>query len=76
MGIAHRTEALVGFYVRQLVRDVGEPGSAWFEAVDEFEGLVNGLVHGMRRVAQSVKDNIVKIFEEWERRFGDGAEVG
>src|SRR5882724_1548692 len=54
---------------------MGEPGAAWFEAVDEFEGLVYRLVHGMRRVAERIEDEFVEVFEQSDGRFRDGAEV-
>src|SRR5882757_108813 len=54
---------------------MSEPGAARFEAVDEFEGLVYRLVHGMRRVAERIEDEFVEAFEQSDGRFRDGAEV-
>src|SRR5882724_2689544 len=54
---------------------MGEPGAAWLEAVDEFEGLVYRLVHGMRRVAERVEYEFVETLEQSDGRLQDGAEI-
>src|SRR5258707_14069153 len=54
---------------------MSEPGAAWFESVDELEGLVNCLVHGKRRVGERVEYEFVETFVQSDGRFGDGAEV-
>jgi hypothetical protein len=73
---AELAQALSGFHVRQIVGDVREPGATGTQLVNERERLFDGLVHGMRGVAESVKDEIVKIFQQSCGGCGQGTEIG
>ena len=73
---AEVTKAFDGFRVGEVMGDVREPGAARIEFADERKSLVHGLVHRMRRVAEGVEDELVKIGEEGERGVRNGAEVG
>ena len=53
--IAELAQALIGFGVGQIVSDVGEPGAARIEFFDQRQGLIDGLMHGMRNIAQGVR---------------------
>jgi hypothetical protein len=76
VGIASFAEAFVGGGVGKFVSDVRKPGAARLEFVNESEGLFDGLVHGMRNIAESVDDEVVNIFEERQGGFGEAAEIG
>jgi len=76
VGIAGFAEAFVGGGVGKFVSDVREPGAAWLELVNESEGLFDGLVHGMRNIAESVDDEVVEVFKERHGGFREAAEIG
>ena len=76
IGVAESAQALGGFGVGQVVGDVGEPGAARVELLDEGEGLIHGLVHGMGNVAECIEDQFVEILQQSEGGVGKGAEVG
>src|SRR5208337_4959999 len=76
VGIAGLAKAFVGGSVGKFVSDVREPGAARLELVNEGEGLLDGLVHGMRDIAESVDDEVVEVFEERHGGFGEAAEIG
>src|SRR5262249_25850147 len=61
IGLSLPTETFVRFRVSQVVRDVREPGAFWFELGDEIERLLDGLVHGMGRIAQGVEHQVVQV---------------
>ena len=63
MRIAEGAEARIGFFVRKFVRDVREPRAPRLQLVDEAKGLLDGLVHRVRRVAQCVENEIVEILQ-------------
>src|SRR5215475_10904909 len=73
--ITERTQALVGFCMREFMSDVREPSAARLEEIDEGQGLFDRLVHGMRRIAQRVNDEVAEILQERHRGFGDGTEI-
>ena len=75
MAEAEPAQAVVRFGVGQVVGDVGEPGAAWLQFLDEGEGLVDRLVHRVRSVAQGVDNEIVEISEERGGSLRQGAEV-
>jgi len=58
------------------VSDVREPGASGLEFVDESEGLFDGLMHGMRNIAEGVDDEVVEVFEERHGGFRKAAEIG
>jgi len=76
VGIPGLAEAFVGGGVGKFVGDVGEPGAAGLEFVNEGEGLFDGLVHGMRNIAESVEDEVVEVLEKRSGGFGEAAEIG
>jgi len=76
VGIAGLAEAFVGGGVGKFMSDVGEPGAAGLELVNQGEGLLDGLVHGMRNIAESVEDEVVEVFEKRHGGFGKAAEIG
>lgn len=76
IGIAESSQAFVGFGMGQVVSDMGEPGAAGIQLFDEGESLIDGLMHGVRNVAQSVEDKFIEIVQESERGIRDGTEVG
>jgi len=76
VGIAGFAEAFVSGGVGKFVGDVREPGASGLEFVDEGEGLFDGLVHGMRNIAEGIDDEIVDVFEERDGGFGKAAEIG
>lgn len=63
VGVAERAEAFVGFRVREFVGNVREPGATRLEAIDEDESLLNGLVHWVRRIAESVHDKFIEVLQ-------------
>jgi len=71
----HAAKALVGFRVRKVVSDVRKPCAARFETLDQGQGLVHGLMHGVRNIAQGVQDEFVEALEKGHRRFGQAAEI-
>ena len=75
-GEAEVAEALDGFGVGEVVGDVREPSAPGIEFRDKRESLIHSLVHGVGHVAEGIEDKFVEIGEEWERRIGDGTEVG
>jgi len=72
MRIVERTEPLVGFNVRQLVRDVSEQAGE-VESVDEFEGLATVWCMGCVRSVSSM--SFVRKGLGKRQRFRDGAEI-
>jgi len=76
VGIAGLAEALVGGGVGKFVGDVREPGAARLEFVNESEGLFDGLVHGMRNIAEGVEDEVIEVLEKGSGGFGEAAEIG
>src|SRR5690348_17596319 len=73
--MAKLTEPFISFGVRQIVRDVGKPRGARFQLLDESQGLLHGLVHGMRNVTQSIQDQHVKAGQQRQGGVGNGTEV-
>jgi len=76
VGIAGLAEALVGGGVGKFVGDVRKPGVARLEFVHQGEGLLDGLVHGMGNIAESVEDEVVEVLEKGSGGFGKAAEIG
>ena len=76
VGIAGFAETLVGGGVGKIVSDVREPGAARFEFIEDGEGLLDGLMHGMGNIAKGVDDEVVEIFEERDGGIGKAAEIG
>ena len=76
MRVTLSSKALICLGVRQVVRDVGEPRAARLESLNECEGLLYCLVHGMRDISQGVQHQIVESFEQCHRRVRNLAEVG
>jgi hypothetical protein len=73
---AELAEALVGVRVRQIVSDVGEPSATGAELLNKGERLLDGLVHGMRDIAEGVENEVVETFEQSGRGRRQGAEIG
>ena len=63
MGKAHLAKTFICFGVREVVGNVREPRSARFQLLNEGQGLVHGLMHGMRNIAQSVENKFIEVFE-------------
>src|ERR1700719_1059948 len=54
MGKSCVTQALVGFRVRQVVRDMREPRAFWSQPLYQRQGLLPGLMHRVRNIAQRI----------------------
>ena len=65
----------VGRFVVEVVRDVGEVGAFGGEQVDGFDGLREVHVGRVGFAAESVEDEDVEVFEEWQAYGGDVARV-
>jgi hypothetical protein len=76
VGAAELAQALVGFRVAQVVGDMRKPRAAWLEVFDNREGLIHGLMHGVRLIAKRVKDKLFQALKQVQGRVGDGAKVG
>ncbi len=69
-------EALVGLRVRQIVSDVREPRATRSKLLNKGERLLDGLVHGVRDVAEGVENEVVEIFQQSGGGRGQGTEIG
>ena len=63
VGMPKLAKAFIGFGVGQIVGNVREPGATGIQLFDERQGLVDGLMHGMRNVAQGVDDQFIEIVQ-------------
>ena len=75
VGKAEVAKAVGGLGMGEVMRYVGKPGTARIEAANEGEGLIHGLVHRMRHIAEGVENKVVKAGEGREGRVGDGTKV-
>ena len=62
--------------VRQVVRDVGEPGLTRLQPLDDLQALLDGAVGGMGLVAQCVEEQHVQVFQHGQRPLRYFAVVG
>jgi len=53
---AHSKKASIRLGMRQVVRDVREPRAAGLELLNDSQGLLDGLMHGMGNIAEGVQD--------------------
>src|SRR5579859_120864 len=53
-----------------------KPRAARLNLVNERKRLLDGLVHGMRNIAQRVEDEFIHSLQKWERRIRQGTEIG
>ena len=67
---------MIGFGVGQIMRHVCKERPPWLHAMHKFEGLFQGSVAGVRRLAQSVENHHVEVFEQRKAAFRDVAHVG
>ena len=62
--------------MRQVVRDMREPGAARPNSGDQVESLLHGLVHRVWLIAQRVEHQFVRAREQRLGFVGNAAEVG
>ena len=74
--VALHAEAFVGLRVRQIVSNVREPRASRLQRFDQRQSLIHGLMHGVRNIAQRIKNQLIEIVQQRKRRIGNGAEVG
>src|ERR1700737_2903736 len=69
-------QSLIGFRMRQFVRDMREPCPPRLKLAHEFQRLLDCLVHRVRHVAQRVQHQVVKTRKQGLPSFWKHAEIG